>query len=108
MEDYLFYWFVPQLFQGSLAVNSQQSFTQEGGNFVFFSTWLITQDFLAPFLFQGILITWTKGFKATDCVGHDVATLLRDAIKRREVMIQRMFLKVLTGLLGYKNQTRWS
>uniref|UniRef100_A0ABI7YB77 hexokinase n=1 Tax=Felis catus TaxID=9685 RepID=A0ABI7YB77_FELCA len=32
----------------------------------------------------GILITWTKGFKATDCVGHDVATLLRDAIKRRE------------------------
>ncbi|XP_008826030.2 hexokinase-1 isoform X2 [Nannospalax galili] len=32
----------------------------------------------------GILITWTKGFKASDCVGHDVATLLRDAIKRRE------------------------
>uniref|UniRef100_A0A667III4 hexokinase n=1 Tax=Lynx canadensis TaxID=61383 RepID=A0A667III4_LYNCA len=32
----------------------------------------------------GILITWTKGFKATDCVGNDVATLLRDAIKRRE------------------------
>lgn len=32
----------------------------------------------------GILITWTKGFKATDCVGHDVATLLREAIKRRE------------------------
>uniref|UniRef100_A0A8C5KZG8 Hexokinase-2 n=1 Tax=Jaculus jaculus TaxID=51337 RepID=A0A8C5KZG8_JACJA len=33
----------------------------------------------------GILVTWTKGFKATDCVGHDVATLLRDAVKRREV-----------------------
>nr|XP_036858867.1 hexokinase-1 [Manis javanica] len=32
----------------------------------------------------GILITWTKGFKATDCVGHDVVTLLRDAVKRRE------------------------
>uniref|UniRef100_A0A2K5S3I8 hexokinase n=1 Tax=Cebus imitator TaxID=2715852 RepID=A0A2K5S3I8_CEBIM len=32
----------------------------------------------------GILITWTKGFKATDCVGHDVVTLLRDARKRRE------------------------
>ncbi|XP_059755082.1 hexokinase-1 [Balaenoptera ricei] len=32
----------------------------------------------------GILITWTKGFKATDCVGQDVATLLRDAVKRRE------------------------
>ncbi|XP_011385028.2 hexokinase-1-like [Pteropus vampyrus] len=40
---------------------------------------------------EGILITWTKGFKATDCVGHDVATLLRDAIKRREVTITRMF-----------------
>ncbi|CAO2608220.1 Hk1 [Lemmus lemmus] len=32
----------------------------------------------------GILITWTKGFKASDCVGHDVVTLLKDAIKRRE------------------------
>ncbi|XP_014640386.1 PREDICTED: hexokinase-1 isoform X2 [Ceratotherium simum simum] len=32
----------------------------------------------------GILITWTKGFKATDCVGQDVVTLLRDAVKRRE------------------------
>lgn len=44
-----------------------------------------------PFLFQGILITWTKGFKATDCVGHDVATLLREAVKRREVTITKMF-----------------
>lgn len=44
-----------------------------------------------PFLLQGILITWTKGFKATDCVGQDVATLLRDAVKRREVTIERMF-----------------
>ncbi|ELK32375.1 Hexokinase-1 [Myotis davidii] len=34
----------------------------------------------------GILITWTKGFKATDCVGHDVATLLREAVKRREIL----------------------
>nr|XP_012618107.1 hexokinase-1 isoform X1 [Microcebus murinus] len=33
---------------------------------------------------EGILITWTKGFKATDCVGHDVVNLLREAIKRRE------------------------
>lgn len=41
----------------------------------------------APSGFQGILITWTKGFKATDCVGHDVATLLREAIKRREVTV---------------------
>lgn len=34
---------------------------------------------------QGILVTWTKGFKATDCEGEDVVGLLRDAIKRREV-----------------------
>ena len=34
---------------------------------------------------QGILLTWTKGFKATDCEGEDVVGLLRDAIKRREV-----------------------
>uniref|UniRef100_A0A8C5EHG5 Hexokinase-2 n=1 Tax=Gouania willdenowi TaxID=441366 RepID=A0A8C5EHG5_GOUWI len=32
----------------------------------------------------GILVTWTKGFKATDCEGEDVVELLRDAIKRKE------------------------
>lgn len=34
---------------------------------------------------QGILVTWTKGFKATDCEGENVVGLLREAIKRREV-----------------------
>ena len=34
---------------------------------------------------QGVLVTWTKGFKATDCEGEDVVGLLRDAIRRREV-----------------------
>lgn len=34
---------------------------------------------------QGILVTWTKGFKATDCEGEDVVGLLREGIKRREV-----------------------
>lgn len=29
-------------------------------------------------------MTWTKGFKATDCEGEDVVGLLREAIKRRE------------------------
>ncbi|XP_029950144.1 hexokinase-1-like isoform X2 [Salarias fasciatus] len=33
----------------------------------------------------GILVTWTKGFKATDCEGEDVVELLREAIKRKEV-----------------------
>ncbi|XP_030627402.1 hexokinase-1 isoform X3 [Chanos chanos] len=32
----------------------------------------------------GILVTWTKGFKATDCEGEDVVSLLREGIKRRE------------------------
>ena len=56
-------------------------------HFVFCLEGLMTRDSAGPFLLQGILITWTKGFKATDCVGHDVATLLREAIKRREVTI---------------------
>uniref|UniRef100_A0A8D3E7B0 hexokinase n=1 Tax=Scophthalmus maximus TaxID=52904 RepID=A0A8D3E7B0_SCOMX len=33
---------------------------------------------------QGILVTWTKGFKATDCEGENVVELLREAIKRKE------------------------
>ncbi|KAM3868064.1 hexokinase-2 isoform 2-T2 [Diretmus argenteus] len=33
---------------------------------------------------QGILLRWTKGFKASDCVGEDVVMLLKDAIHRRE------------------------
>ena len=56
-------------------------------------------------MLQGILITWTKGFKATDCVGHDVVTLLRDAIKRREVTMKRMFLRLFTVLLDDKDWT---
>ncbi|PWA30684.1 hypothetical protein CCH79_00009277 [Gambusia affinis] len=32
----------------------------------------------------GILVTWTKGFRATDCEGEDVVELLREAIKRKE------------------------
>ncbi|XP_068586363.1 hexokinase HKDC1-like isoform X2 [Cebidichthys violaceus] len=31
----------------------------------------------------GTLMSWTKGFKATDCEGHDVVSMLREAIKRR-------------------------
>ncbi|KAJ8005836.1 hypothetical protein DPEC_G00122050 [Dallia pectoralis] len=33
---------------------------------------------------QGVLIKWTKGFKASGCEGEDVVTLLKDAIHRRE------------------------
>lgn len=34
---------------------------------------------------QGILLKWTKGFKATGCEGEDVVGLLKEAIHRREV-----------------------
>lgn len=33
---------------------------------------------------QGILLKWTKGFKASGCEGQDVITLLRDAVRRRQ------------------------
>lgn len=32
---------------------------------------------------QGILLKWTKGFKASGCEGQDVVTLLKDAVRRR-------------------------
>ncbi|MBZ3880769.1 Hexokinase-3, partial [Sciurus carolinensis] len=35
---------------------------------------------------QGILLSWTKGFNASDCEGHDVVHLLREAIKRRQAV----------------------
>nr|XP_020635789.1 hexokinase-2 [Pogona vitticeps] len=33
---------------------------------------------------EGILLKWTKGFKATGCEGEDVVALLKEAIHRRE------------------------
>ncbi|XP_018617907.1 hexokinase-2 [Scleropages formosus] len=33
---------------------------------------------------QGILLRWTKGFRATGCEGEDVVQLLKDAIHRQE------------------------
>ncbi|XP_053893321.1 hexokinase-3 isoform X2 [Malaclemys terrapin pileata] len=32
---------------------------------------------------QGVLLSWTKGFNASGCVGQDVVKLLREALKRR-------------------------
>ncbi|XP_032890378.1 hexokinase HKDC1-like [Amblyraja radiata] len=32
---------------------------------------------------EGILVSWTKGFKATDVEGQDVVILLKDAVKRQ-------------------------
>uniref|UniRef100_A0A8C8S2C9 Hexokinase-3 n=1 Tax=Pelusios castaneus TaxID=367368 RepID=A0A8C8S2C9_9SAUR len=33
---------------------------------------------------QGILLSWTKGFSASDCVGKDVVQLLREAVQRKQ------------------------
>ncbi|XP_013922373.1 PREDICTED: hexokinase-3-like [Thamnophis sirtalis] len=35
---------------------------------------------------KGILLRWTKGFNATDCVGEDVVNLLRDAVQRQKTI----------------------
>ncbi|CAK6446000.1 unnamed protein product [Pipistrellus nathusii] len=35
---------------------------------------------------QGILLNWTKGFKASDCEGQDVVCLLREALERKQAM----------------------
>lgn len=40
---------------------------------------------LLPFLFQALLLTWTKGFSASGCVGQDVVQLLREAAQRKQV-----------------------
>ena len=48
------------------------------------SSKLLLKWICLPF-FQGTLIEWTKGFKATDCEGEDVVDMLREAIKRRNV-----------------------
>lgn len=50
-------------------------------------------------------MTWTKGFKATDCEGEDVVGLLRDAIKRREVGYEEHVTQFNTTLLCAKLQT---
>lgn len=51
--------------------------------------------------FQGILLNWTKGFKATDCEGEDVVNLLREGIKRREVKFLPAYLKLTDNVLDY-------
>ena len=34
---------------------------------------------------QAVLLTWTKGFNASGCVGQDVVQLLRKAAQRKQV-----------------------
>jgi len=64
---------------------------------------VFTYDFLA-LLFQGTLVGWTKGFKATDCEGEDVVDMLREAIRRRNVSYS--FLLFLVVLMHTPSSSR--
>uniref|UniRef100_A0A4W6FZN5 Hexokinase-2 n=1 Tax=Lates calcarifer TaxID=8187 RepID=A0A4W6FZN5_LATCA len=48
----------------------------------------------------GTLVSWTKGFKATDCEGHDVVSMLREAIKRRNVTVKKNVSAVVNDTVG--------
>jgi len=37
-------------------------------------------------LLQAVLLSWTKGFSASGCVGQDVVQLLREAAQRKQVV----------------------
>lgn len=52
-------------------------------------------------LLQGILLNWTKGFKASGAEGNNVVGLLRDAIKRRGVSMHDLafILNISSGTL---------
>ncbi|NXE28824.1 HXK3 protein, partial [Ardeotis kori] len=39
---------------------------------------------LVPSLLQAVLLSWTKGFSASGCVGEDVVQLLRQAAERKQ------------------------
>ncbi|XP_070758515.1 hexokinase HKDC1 isoform X2 [Enoplosus armatus] len=43
----------------------------------------------------GTLVSWTKGYKATDCEGQDVVSMLREAIKRRNVSQKEFDLDIV-------------
>lgn len=40
------------------------------------------------------LVSWTKGFKASNVEGNDVVQLLREACQRREVSICKFFFRI--------------
>ncbi|XP_026176995.1 hexokinase-2 isoform X2 [Mastacembelus armatus] len=48
---------------------------------------------------QGILLKWTKGFKASGCEGQDVVTLLKDAVHRRREFDLK-FVAVVNDTVG--------
>uniref|UniRef100_A0A8C3ART1 Hexokinase-2 n=1 Tax=Cyclopterus lumpus TaxID=8103 RepID=A0A8C3ART1_CYCLU len=60
-----------------------------------FETGPLTKDILMT----GILLNWTKGFKASGCEGQDVITLLKDAVHRRREF-DLSFVAVVNDTVG--------
>lgn len=73
-------------------------------NFICSSTVWNPDDFFMLWWIQGILVNWTKGFKATDCEGEDVVNLLREGIKRREVRYDILLQKWQGWINSFLNQ----
>lgn len=48
---------------------------------------------------EGILLKWTKGFKASDCEGQDVVRLLKEAVRRRQEF-DLSFVAVVNDTVG--------
>ncbi|XP_047448038.1 hexokinase-2 isoform X2 [Mugil cephalus] len=48
---------------------------------------------------QGILLKWTKGFKASGCEGQDVVTLLKEAVRRKQEF-DLSFVAVVNDTVG--------
>ncbi|XP_054906761.1 hexokinase-2 [Poeciliopsis prolifica] len=48
---------------------------------------------------EGILLKWTKGFKASDCEGKDVVKLLKEAVRRKQ-KFDLNFVAVVNDTVG--------
>ncbi|XP_032434267.1 hexokinase-2 isoform X1 [Xiphophorus hellerii] len=48
---------------------------------------------------EGILLKWTKGFKASDCEGKDVVKLLKEAVQRKQ-KFDLSFVAVVNDTVG--------
>ncbi|ETE73732.1 Hexokinase-3, partial [Ophiophagus hannah] len=59
---------------------------EEGGVHIISEIYAIPPEITQSTAVQGILLRWTKGFSATDCVGEDVVNLLRDAVQRQKII----------------------
>lgn len=54
---------------------------------------------------EGILVTWTKTFKTKNVVGHEVVKMLRNALKKYEVLFlsRDYFIIIVFHIMKYSN-----